>query len=172
MSAPVLESRTPARVRSIGVSKRSRFVGFLVVMMLLGLAAAFLAPVYAGFRVVSDGNVDDRQATDAIVVLGAAQYNGKPSPVLKGPTGSCTGPLPTRCRPAHRDRGGKQPGDRFTEAGAGQDYLARRGVPAGDVAAVSVGHDASEPDRCCRDGRSGGLAQCHLGVRSRSHGTG
>lgn len=83
MSAPVLESRTPARVRSMGVSKRSRFVGFLVVMMLLGLAAAFLAPVYAGFRVVSDGNVDDRQATDAIVVLGAAQYNGKPSPVLK-----------------------------------------------------------------------------------------
>ena len=46
--------------------------------------------------------------------------------------------------PAHRDRGGKQPGDRFTEAGAGQDYLARRGVPAGDVAAVSVGHDTKQ----------------------------
>jgi uncharacterized SAM-binding protein YcdF (DUF218 family) len=144
MSAPAVESRAPARVRPAGVSRRSRFVGFLVIMMLLGLGAVFLAPVYAGFRVVSDGTVDDREATDAIVVLGAAQYNGKPSPVLKARLDHARALYRQAVAPRIVTVGGKQPGDRFTEASAGQNYLAKRGVPAADVAAVSVGHDTKQ----------------------------
>lgn len=70
---------------------------------------------------------------DAIVVLGAAQYDGRPSPqfasrldhaLLLWNRGSADEVIVT---------GGKQSGDRFTEAESGRDYLVARGVPASAV---------------------------------------
>lgn len=113
-------------------------------LMLLGLVAAVLIPIYAGWRVFADGNVDDRQATDAIVVLGAAQYNGKPSPVLRARLDHAKVLYRQSVAPRIVTVGGKLPGDRFTEASAGLNYLARQGVPAAAVAPVARGHDTKQ----------------------------
>lgn len=140
MATPTLTGSV-ARTARPRVPVRSRVVGFLVVVMMLSALAAVAAPFYAGWRVVTDGRADDRRATDAIVVLGAAQYNGKPSPVLKARLEHAkdlyTDEVATRIVTV----GGKQPGDRFTEAGAGVKYLVEHGVPATDISAVGAGHD-------------------------------
>jgi len=72
---------------------------------------------------------DGARSADAIVVLGAAQYDGRPSPALKAR-------LDHVMDLWHRDStahvvvtGGKQPGDRFTEATASATYLRAQGIP-------------------------------------------
>jgi uncharacterized SAM-binding protein YcdF (DUF218 family) len=140
MSAPTIAAvrgqRAPARA-----PRGSRIVGFLVVLMLLGLLAVMLLPVLAGWRVMAASHSDDRARTDAIVVLGAAQYNGEPSPVLRSRLRHALRLYDQSVAPRIVTVGGKQPGDRYTEAATGLNYLTAQGVPAADVSAVAVGKD-------------------------------
>ncbi len=133
-----------SHVRPRRVTKRSRFVGFLVVLMLLGVLAGLVAPFYAGWRVLSQSNVNDRVATDAIVVLGAAQYNGEPSPVLEARLEHARNLYRQQVAPRIVTVGGKLPGDRYTEAGAGVKFLVESGVPATDISAVGKGSDTKQ----------------------------
>lgn len=128
-------------VRPTHTTKRSRFVGFLVVVMLLALIGLVAAPFYAGWRVLSDSSLNDKSGTDAIVVLGAAQYNGEPSPVLEARLDHAQALYRQQVAPRIVTVGGKQPGDRYTEAGAGVKYLVEQGVPATDISAVGKGSD-------------------------------
>lgn len=72
---------------------------------------------------------DGAQRADAIVVLGAAQYNGRPSPVLAARLDHAASLYERGFADVIVVTGGRQPGDRFTEATASAKYLARRGVP-------------------------------------------
>lgn len=106
--------------------------------------AAVLSVLIVGgllVRTVQVGARDTRSEVDAIVVLGAAQYNGRPSEVYQA-----------RLDHAHQlfregvaghivTIGGKQRGDRTTEGAAGRDYLADQGVDAGNLVAVETGND-------------------------------
>lgn len=136
-------SRTTS-VRRPHKTLKSRFVGFLVVVMLLGVLAAVAIPLYAGWRVMSSSSTNDKAATDAIVVLGAAQYNGEPSPVLKSRLNHAKALYGQQVAPRIVTVGGNQPGDLYTEASAGVKFLVERGVPAADISAVSQGHDTQE----------------------------
>jgi uncharacterized SAM-binding protein YcdF (DUF218 family) len=66
---------------------------------------------------------------DAIVVLGAAQYDGRPSPVLAARLDHALRLWAEGLSPRIVVTGGKRPGDRFTEAQASAEYLMDRGVP-------------------------------------------
>lgn len=63
------------------------------------------------------------------LVMGAAQYNGVPSPVFKRRLDAAYFLYQRGCVAKIIVSGGKQPGDRFTEGGTGVRYLAGRGVP-------------------------------------------
>ncbi|AGF73068.1 hypothetical protein A605_10340 [Corynebacterium halotolerans YIM 70093 = DSM 44683] len=86
-------------------------------------------------------------AAEAIVVLGTAQYDGRPSKQLTGRLehalrlwrGGVAGHIYTL--------GGNLPGDRFTEAGVAKSWLVERGVPAAAVTAVTEGNDTRESYR-------------------------
>ena len=78
--------------------------------------------------------------TDAIVVLGAAQYNGTPSPVFQGRLDHAVLLWEQGRADVVITTGAKQPGDIATEADAGADYLIEQGVPAEAVLALPVGH--------------------------------
>ena len=67
--------------------------------------------------------------TQAIVVLGAAQYDGRPSPVLAGRLDHAVELYEAGVAPTIVVTGGKREGDRFTEAAASYEYLRRAGVP-------------------------------------------
>lgn len=66
---------------------------------------------------------------DAIVVLGAAQYDGRPSPALQTRLDRAAELYAQGLAPEVWVTGGQQPGDRFTEASASDLYLQRKGVP-------------------------------------------
>jgi uncharacterized SAM-binding protein YcdF (DUF218 family) len=69
------------------------------------------------------------EQADAIVVLGAAQYGGRPSPVLRSRLDQALGLWKANRAPRVVLTGGRRPGDMISEAAAGKRYLARRGVP-------------------------------------------
>jgi uncharacterized SAM-binding protein YcdF (DUF218 family) len=83
-----------------------------------------IALVYAWSHRVASGTAD------AIVVLGAAQYAGRPSPVLRARLDHAYMLWETRRAPWVLLTGGRGTGDVESEAEAGRRYLMRRGIPA------------------------------------------
>lgn len=81
---------------------------------------------------------------DAIVVLGAAQYDGEPSPVFAGRLDHAALLYDQGRGERVLVLGAGQPGDRSTEAEAGRDYLMDQGVPAEAIIAVPEGHTTFE----------------------------
>jgi uncharacterized SAM-binding protein YcdF (DUF218 family) len=98
------------------VSRFVRVVGlFLIISMIYGCAN--LAQVWWV------GRSDQARAVDAIVVLGVAQYDGRPSPQLQARLDHTLELLLEGASPLVITTGGNQPGDRFTEAEASANYL-------------------------------------------------
>jgi uncharacterized SAM-binding protein YcdF (DUF218 family) len=100
-------------------------------LALLGLAclAIVLVAGYATFRVWAEGQRDDSRPADAIVVMGAAQYDGRPSPVFAARIDHAIELFRSGVAPRLIVTGGKQDGDRTTEAASARAYAIDRGVP-------------------------------------------
>jgi len=96
----------------------------LVVGLLL--VAYYLVTLFQVWRAAED---DDRSKTQAIIVLGAAQYDGRPTDVFKARLDHAHELWKAGVAPTIVVTGGGQPGDRYTEAGAGAEYLHALGVP-------------------------------------------
>ncbi len=90
---------------------------------------------------------DARPSSDAIVVLGSAQYNGVPSSIFEARLEHALRLYEAGVAPVVVTVGGKAAGDEFTEAEAGRDYLAEAGVPADGLLAVPEGVDTLESMR-------------------------
>ncbi|GHD14784.1 hypothetical protein GCM10007147_01200 [Nocardiopsis kunsanensis] len=84
---------------------------------------------------------DDRDRSDAIIVLGASQYNGVPSPVFEARLRQAQSLYQQGVAPMIITVGGKQPADNHTEAAAGRDWLTEVGVPPEQVIALEEGAD-------------------------------
>ena len=113
---------------------------------LLRLTAALLAAVLAtvgwtAFRVWKVAREDSRARADAIVVLGASQFDGRPSSIFRARLDHALHLYEDGVAPVVVTVGGNRQGDRFTEAGAGATYLRSRGVPRDATAEVAEGSD-------------------------------
>ncbi len=84
---------------------------------------------------------DDRPVSDAIVVLGSAQYDGKPSPIFEARLDHALDLYSQGVAPMIITVGGRQEGDRYTEAEAGLLWLVDQGVPEEALRAVPDGVD-------------------------------
>jgi vancomycin permeability regulator SanA len=109
--------------------------------LLVGVVAVGYLAV-TGFQVWRAGREDHAGPADAIVVLGAAQYDGRPSPVYKARLDHAADLYEQDLAPLVLVTGGRRPGDRFTEAAAGAGYLAGRGVPEDAILLESGGTDS------------------------------
>ena len=99
-----------------------RIIGGLLAAALLYFAFTFTQVWWASRR-------DDRAPASAIVVLGAAQWNGKPSPVLKARLDHSVELYHEGVAKTIIVTGGKQDGDKVGEGKAGYDYLRAKGIP-------------------------------------------
>lgn len=92
------------------------------------LLAAGIAFTVALVFVLVVSQQDERRAADAIVVLGAAQYNGRPSPVLKARLDHAADLYRDKLAPRIIVTGGVGRGDTMSEAAVSRRYLLWRGV--------------------------------------------
>ncbi len=100
------------------------------------LAALLVLTSYVGvtfLQVWRASGRDGARTASAVVVLGAAQYDGRPSPVLKNRLDHALALYEAGTVPRIVVTGGRQEGDRFTEATSGYNYLRDRGVPDEDL---------------------------------------
>lgn len=110
------------RTRSI-----ARDLGLVIVLGCLGLA---VIAGYATYRIWAQGQLDQERPADAIVVMGAAQYDGRPSPIFAARLDHAVSLYLAGVAPVLVVTGGKADGDRTTEAASGRAYAIARGVPA------------------------------------------
>jgi uncharacterized SAM-binding protein YcdF (DUF218 family) len=99
-------------------------------LVLFGIVAATATVGYAAFRVVDQGSRDERRPADAIVVMGAAQYDGRPSPVFAARLDHAIALFHAGIAPRLIVTGGKREGDRTTEAASAREYAIAHDVPA------------------------------------------
>jgi uncharacterized SAM-binding protein YcdF (DUF218 family) len=112
-----------------------------VVVAVLGgvvLAVGLVGAIYWQAR------TDQTRPVDAIVVLGTAQFNGRPGRVLQARLDRALEVYRDGAAPSVVVTGGRAPGDAFTEAEAARDYLLERGVPAEAILMENEGRDSWE----------------------------
>ncbi|HEX5495741.1 MAG TPA: YdcF family protein [Mycobacteriales bacterium] len=122
------------------VSVASRAVGAVALAALLVVGGTAL-------RVWQVARQDHRPRSDAILVLGASQFDGRPSEVLLFRLEHALELWREGVAPRIVTVGGNQPGDRFTEAGSGVRWLAEHGVPEPNLVAVEEGNDTLQSVR-------------------------
>jgi uncharacterized SAM-binding protein YcdF (DUF218 family) len=117
-----------------------RVVGAAVLAFLLLVTSTALAIWW-------NARQDSQPSSDAIVVLGSAQYNGVPSSIFAARLEHAKKLYEAEVAPVIVTVGGKETGDQFTEAEAGRDYLANEGIPDDALLAVPKGVDTLESMR-------------------------
>jgi uncharacterized SAM-binding protein YcdF (DUF218 family) len=122
----------------------TRIASLLVRVVLLSAVAAALVAGATTARIWQQGATDEQRPVDAIVVLGAAQYDGRPSPVFEARLDHAVGLFEDGIAPALIVTGGKLPGDRTTEAAVARAYAERRGVPSSAIFGEDVAHNTLE----------------------------
>lgn len=120
---------------------------FLRTWFVFSLAAAVALASYVVVCAVSlawRGTHDDGASADAIVVMGAAQYDGTPSPLLELRLQHALDVWRDGRAPLIAVTGGKKEGDRFTEAATSRRWLTDNGVPATDIVGEEEGSSTWE----------------------------
>lgn len=111
----------------------------LFVILAVGLlGVSLIAAIYWQAR------SDQSRPVDAIVVLGAAQYDGRPSPVLRARLATAFDAWNQGLADVIIVTGGKLEGDRFTEAEASRNYLINLGVPENAILLENEAHSTEE----------------------------
>lgn len=111
-----------------------RIVSLVVLVAVLGF-------VYVAFRVWWTAREESHPRSDVILVLGASQFNGRPSQVFAARLAHALTLYDDHVATRIVTVGGKQQGDNYTEAEAGRMWLETRGVPRGALVAVQKGSD-------------------------------
>ena len=94
--------------------------------------------------IVQDSRKQELHSADAIVVFGAAEYDGRPSPVFRARLDHANDLFRMGLAPMVITTGGHAADPKFSEGGVGRDYLMRHGVPEASLMAETQASDSSE----------------------------
>jgi uncharacterized SAM-binding protein YcdF (DUF218 family) len=112
----------------------------LVVLLLLIVASL----VHIGSGIVRESKNLDLHPADAIVVFGAAQYDGRPSPVFRARLDHAFDLFQHGLSPVVITTGGFAADPSFSEGGVGHDYLMHRGISEANLIAETMGSDTAQ----------------------------
>jgi uncharacterized SAM-binding protein YcdF (DUF218 family) len=113
-------------------------------LLVLTVVAVVLFLAVTAVQVVHTATLEEIHSADAIVVFGAAEYSGRPSPVLRARLDHALEVFHRGVAPVVITTGGAAADPTFSEGGVGRDYLMRHGVPERSLIAETQGHDTSE----------------------------
>ena len=116
-------------------------------LVLAAVMAGLLLVVATAGAIWWTARQDQRPSSDAIVVLGSAQYDGVPSSIFEARLEHALALFEDGVAPVVVTVGGKADGDRYTEAEAGARYLTDAGVPGEALLPVPEGVDTLESMR-------------------------
>jgi len=108
------------------------------------IVGSVVVGLYTVYRISSQGDRDERRPADAIVVLGAAQFNGVPSDVFAARLDHAVELYQAGLAKYLVVTGGKQPGDRTTEAATARAYAIAHGVPEARILMEDHGRNTFE----------------------------
>jgi uncharacterized SAM-binding protein YcdF (DUF218 family) len=106
------------------------------------VAAAFFS--YVGVQIMREAGIDEEHSADAIVVFGAAEYSGRPSPVYRARLDHAYTLYQRDLAPVIITTGGAGKDPRFSEGQVGRDYLESRGISDADLIAETQGGDTDQ----------------------------
>jgi len=102
-------------------------------VILLAAATLLVSIGYFSVRIGQQSTRDEAQPSDVILVLGAAEYRGRPSPVLRSRLDHALDLYQRRLAPLIMTTGGAGGDPDFTEGGVGRAYLMQKGVPSESI---------------------------------------
>jgi uncharacterized SAM-binding protein YcdF (DUF218 family) len=126
---------------------RQRWTARIVVALILSLVAGAMAWcrwVYG--QIETYANLDQAAPADAIGVFGAAEYDGRPSPVFRARLDHALDLYHRGIAPLIITVGGPG-GDQFSEGSVGREYLIGKGVPEPDIIAETQSRNTEESAR-------------------------
>lgn len=139
MIVPASNLRSARRVDPV---KKTHALAQILIASLLFAALMWVAWVESQIRFYSTHN--EARPADAIAVFGAAEYDGRPSPVLRARLDHGLALYQERLAPMIITLGGGDPTDRHSEGGVGRDYLIAHGVPDSAIIAETESNNTEE----------------------------
>ena len=116
----------------------------VILLGLVGVVGGIGVTVFAVWRAAHIDDASRIDHTDVIIVLGAAQYSGTPSPVFVGRLEQAANLYDQGRSTRVLVVGANQPGDQQTEAEAGREWLIDKGLPSSAVFADPQGNTTYE----------------------------
>jgi len=127
----------------------------------IALAAVVLFLALTALRIVREGRRQELHPADAIIVFGAAEYAGHPSPVLRARLDHALDLFRRGIAPVVITTGGAASDPSFSEGGVGRDYLEHHGIPERSLIAETQGSDTAQSAvRVAVIMRANGLHSC------------
>jgi len=128
-------------------AQAKRVVAIIRRLLTIAVATVFIAWLASVSAVLIWSGRDEARPAQAIVVLGAAQYAGKPSPVLRARLDHALDLWKRHLASLLILTGGTGPGDTTSEAAVGRNYATKRGVPDSAILVENAGRTTSESMR-------------------------
>jgi len=111
-------------------------------MLVAAAVIAWLAAICLG--IVHESSRQEIHSADAIVIFGAAEYSGRPSPVYRARLDHAFDLFQQGVAPVVITTGGAAADPSYSEGGVGHDYLMHRGVPDSNLIAETQGSDTAQ----------------------------
>lgn len=128
-------------------AKQRRGTRWWLRLLILAVSAALLFLAVTAVQVVHSASLEETNRADAIVVFGAAEYYGRPSPVLRARLNHAFDLYQLHLAPVIITTGGAADDPKFSEGGVGQDHLHKLGVPESALIAETQGSNTAESAR-------------------------
>jgi len=125
-------------------TNQHRATRWWVRLLILLAGALLLLFIATAAQVIEASSQQEVHSADAIVVFGAAEYSGRPSPVLRARLDHAFDLFHRGIAPVVITTGGAAQDPKFSEGGVGKDYLMQHGVPERNLIAETQGRDTSE----------------------------
>ena len=140
---------------------RRRGSHWLLWLVTLAVAVVLVFVVVTSMRIVREAGFQQIHTADVIVVFGAAEYAGRPSPVYRARLDHAFDLFQRGLAPVVITTGGAAEDPTYNEGGVGRDYLMRRGIPERHLIAETQGSDtALSAQRVAVIMRANGMRSC------------